>query len=583
METINLLSVFGCLCVQKIWASNCYQEMNYEKLYGYKYDINCNYLNDTNIEELQEIIVKTKVKLTITNSNLSNITSKFFKNIINTKELIINSSAIPLSGKLFTHLDRLDVLILNNNSMEELPQGFFDGPQNLRVLKLSYNGLGRLPNNTFTEIHLQELDLSHNRFVDLSLPCELQQLTYLDLSHNQIANLRNLSPPCTPLLKVLDLSHNRLVDLNPLRELRYLQKIDLSHNLLEDIGDGVTDLENLKQVNLAGNLLRNVNFRNSSSITVLNLANNSLTGIDSSNLVLLEELNLEMNQLTEIPPSLSDALKKIDLSHNPLAFNRELRRFPNLVNLRLSDCGIGKLERQLDGLDSLEVLDLSRNLVDLREASLKLGRLNVLDLSANSLRSLLVLELKSLVRLNLSWNSLEGLEGEVFVGCPRIAVLDLSHNHLESLDDSVLRPLEGLSEVHLEYNRLAYLAYGGILAVHKSLRFLGIGDNRFSCQFLSSMVYHFGVNNIEFGETANDYSENVAGIHCHEVRSVDSDTRSENLTISDTLIFVIASVILGLLAVIVLVLYKISVFVRRRANIDEVELIDRRFKLRNYL
>ncbi|KAK5640620.1 hypothetical protein RI129_011431 [Pyrocoelia pectoralis] len=595
MEKIHLLSLLGYLYVQSTLASNCYQQMNYEKLYGYKYDINCNNLNETNIEELQGIIIKTKVKLTITNSNLTTITSKFFKNIPNTKELVIKSSILPLSKTLFTHLDRLDVLILEKLSTEELPQGFLGGLKNLRVLKLSHNNLRYLPNDTFSQTGLQELDLSFNHFTDFTIPCELQQLSLLHLAHNQLVNLQNFSLHCFPLLHDLNLSHNKITSLKPLEPVRYLQKLDVSHNLLEDIGDSLADLENLNELNLAGNHFKHTSedsFKTLPHLTSLDLSNNSLTSFSWVNLSSLQKLNLEMNYLTKIPLLNITSLVKLSLSHNRLTLDHNLNTFPNLTELRLSHCNIGEINKQLNNLKSLEILDLSYSNVSVREV-LSLNRLRELDLSGNSIGSWRRFELSGLEILNLSRNALEELDEEVFTGCGKVGVLDLSHNHLELLPEHLLNPLEGLRELHLHNNKLRFLPYGDIVSRHKGLGFLSVGENKFSCQFLSEMVYYFGANHIKFGfkHEVDDYNENVAGIHCHEVRSSDSDSISDyshsdsvyNSTSSGTLILVIVSVILALLSFTILVLYKIAVFVRKRTNMDEIELIERRFRLRNYL
>ncbi|MFA7245004.1 MAG: leucine-rich repeat domain-containing protein [Candidatus Magasanikbacteria bacterium] len=99
-------------------------------------------------------------------------------------------------------------------------------------LDLSSQNLSKVPDNTFTQTDLQELNVSNNKLTG-SLQAEvrhLQNLRVLNMSNNQLtgipAEIGQLSK-----LEILDLSNNQLTGLpNELENLKNLKTLNISGN-----------------------------------------------------------------------------------------------------------------------------------------------------------------------------------------------------------------------------------------------------------------------------------------------------------------------------------------------------------------
>ena len=89
-------------------------------------------------------------------------------------------------------------------------------------------------NNNASKI--QKIKLSDNKITDISQFFKFKNLIYLDLSHNPLTKLDNLSPLIN--MEILILSNNNLKSLGfNLVSLKKLQHLDLGFNLLE-VNDG---------------------------------------------------------------------------------------------------------------------------------------------------------------------------------------------------------------------------------------------------------------------------------------------------------------------------------------------------------
>ena len=83
---------------------------------------------------------------------------------------------------------------------------------------------------------IQKIKLSDNKISDISQFFKFKNLIYLDLSHNLLSKLENLSPLIN--MEILILSNNNLKSLGfNLVSLKKLQHLDLGFNLLE-VNDG---------------------------------------------------------------------------------------------------------------------------------------------------------------------------------------------------------------------------------------------------------------------------------------------------------------------------------------------------------
>lgn len=172
-----------------------------------------------------------------------------------TRELAQTVPAISCSGRgirdvtglaAFKALRRLD---LSNNEIRE--GTIYPELKNLEVLKLSGNKLTTLRLSTLQ--NLSYLDASHNQIAGTIIgwvaPTHLQ---YLDLSYNQLSG--RLAVKIHTNLFYVDLSHNRLNSVDTLSDLTSLAYLYLQDNRLQTIGSLKELSGTLKYLSLGCNL-----------------------------------------------------------------------------------------------------------------------------------------------------------------------------------------------------------------------------------------------------------------------------------------------------------------------------------------
>ena len=187
---------------------------------------------------------------------------------------------------------------------------------------------------------------------DIITSCSYQQLTslpisihmnttWLDLSHNQLTSLQELSSVHLPQLRHLDVSHNSVQELDQqaLNGLATLHSVDLSHNQLTVISDRT--------------------FVHLTALTSLKLDHNRL------NDAVTAEVFLGLSHLSQL-----------DLSHNQLyvLHNATFSHLPRLTWLSLSSNRLHKLQAgAMLGLHNLTDLDLTYNQLQMTSQSLPPG------------------------------------------------------------------------------------------------------------------------------------------------------------------------------------------------------------------
>ena len=194
--------------------------------------------------------------------------------------------------------------------------------------------------------------LVHHSHTDVITNCSYRQLTSLpisidrdtmclDLSHNQLTSLQELSTVHLPELRHLNVSHNsvRELDQQALNGLATLDSVDLSHNQLTVISDRA--------------------FLHLTALTSLKLDHNGLN--DS----VTAEVFLGLSHLSQL-----------DLSHNQLhvLHNATFSHLSQLTWLGLSSNHLHKLQAgAMQGLHHLAYLDLTYNQLQMTSQSLPPG------------------------------------------------------------------------------------------------------------------------------------------------------------------------------------------------------------------
>lgn len=294
------------------------------------------------------------------------------------------------------------------------------------------------------------------------LDCRANCLTELDLSKCpnleklicQENNINSLNVNHCPKLTYMDCSKNaHLSELHfsKCTNLKYLNcsycnitKLDVSNNI---------NLENLqcaKQANYGtlfeegrGGVLNSLIFPQYNKLKEVNCQDNKLTRLDIHDLIALEKLNCSWNKLTNLDCSKNLLLSDINCGYN---YIRKLDFTPNTKIERLRCGGQGyRWTRHIDD----EIQDLTELTIPYTHLEHKLKEL---DYNQSNLKQPLLLEkLPSLEILDCSANQLKTINLKHNI---RLQKLDVSDNQLKSLDVSNNLNLSEIRCIHNKLKRL---------------------------------------------------------------------------------------------------------------------------------
>ncbi|CAJ1052567.1 toll-like receptor 3 [Xyrichtys novacula] len=238
----------------------------------------CTSLKNLNSKTLASLAGSPLQKLNLTASSVSQIGPGSFSVLRNLTVLLLDFNFIrqTLTGQEFEGLDQVQEIHMYDNHQKAglCPTSFVHVP-NLRVLKL-----GKSLNATATKL-------------DPSPFNHLSNLTFLDLSNNNVANIKEGIFKGLVNLKVLKLQHNNFARVwknanlgGPVLFLKGLQSLTtlvLDSNGLDEIPEkALKGLSNLRELSLGTNLLnrlRNSIFDDLSSLRVLHLQKNLITSV----------------------------------------------------------------------------------------------------------------------------------------------------------------------------------------------------------------------------------------------------------------------------------------------------------------
>ncbi|NXX82233.1 TLR3 protein, partial [Urocolius indicus] len=237
------------------------------------------------------------------NINLQKITNKTFSSLANSSLQVLNLTKTRIStieSEAFSFLRHLKSLDLGLNEInQELTGHEFKGLDNIQDIYLSYNKKLALRSESFIFVpSLRKLMLRKVGCSNLELSPSpfhpLQNLTILDISNNNIANIKDDLFDGLHKLVILDLQHNNLARLwkhvNPggpvlfLKGLPNLRVLNLKSNGLDEIPvqvfKGLLQLKNLDLGSNNLNLLPATLFDDQAMLDSLNLQKNLITSVE---------------------------------------------------------------------------------------------------------------------------------------------------------------------------------------------------------------------------------------------------------------------------------------------------------------
>lgn len=341
-------------------------------------DISGIQLNGVLLENTFELLRNTSITtLNMRYNKLQTLPNIVFSGLNKLLHLDLTSCEIQqTSTNSFVGLDKLTILILNNNKLITVPKNL---PNTLVYLYLDDNQLTNVSNKAFSNLaYLRELRLRYNKILTLEqdaffglvqlnklslydnniaiLPgkvfAPLVRLISLDLEKNNLATVQNAKDRFSSLgsLLYLNLANNKMTYIQSdifkyTISLRYLH---LEHNLLGKLiarnfdGSLFMGLSKLQELYLMDNQLSTVPdamFQDLSSLKFLNLTSNQVTTW-GPNLFrptqYLQVLDLTNNLIAtfreEQIHDLAQSLRSLNLTGNPFACNCDLRWFRDWMN-----------------------------------------------------------------------------------------------------------------------------------------------------------------------------------------------------------------------------------------------------------
>ncbi|KAM6908804.1 transforming growth factor beta activator LRRC33 [Lycodopsis pacificus] len=261
----------------------------------------------------------------------------------NMKKYTGNVTAQLWNESLYGDISSLEILDLRGNQVRYFPEGFIQKMPALSRLQMRTNCLEAL--NLASEQFsgsLYELDLSNNRLnqivADRSTLTALGNLTYLNLSLNNLERLPSGLFSSLPSLRSVDLSYNNVdicraeeaetstdtssacADWKDIASLMQLYLKGCNLTIIPSSAFTGLSLTHLELSDNPGLIVQESIQSLSRTLQHLGLGNTQIQDLDFSHLHSLESLNISRNSLGYLPPSLLNLdLKVLDLRDNRLS------------------------------------------------------------------------------------------------------------------------------------------------------------------------------------------------------------------------------------------------------------------------
>lgn len=304
---------------------------------------------------------------------------------------------------------------------------------------------------------LQLLDLSNNNFQTIHSNSFMKIATclnYLILKNNQISAIESLA-------------------FNDLHDLTYL---DLSHNNISSFDINSVKDSPLEYLNLAFNYLSTIKCEIQNNLVSLQLSNNLLSTFESLQMLKLKQLDLSHNKLTDFKVNSIPALTTLNLSYNKL---KKFVSIGSLTELHLSHNKIVNFSCTEDQI--LVNLDLSYNKISHFNSNIfkYLSLLQALDLSHNNLNLIsdMFNDLRSLRTLSLQNNHLAVVPPNTFLGLESLKDLDLSQNYFDQFQFGSFFGIKQLQKLDLSYNKIKEVEFDKLLDLNNLTELIIDGNN----------------------------------------------------------------------------------------------------------
>jgi Leucine-rich repeat (LRR) protein len=434
----------------------------------------------------------------------------------------------PLNA-LVGGLKSLEFLDLHENLITTLPDSL-QGLIELKTLNVADNNISSLDFGVLSQLHITELTASKNKLSGVLIPANVESMPYLRLlsvSTNSVTSITESSSTQFPCLQSLMVSNNRLQSLPDMSSMPNLSTIAAEDNRISEFPTGFASLENVRNVDLAGNDFKSLEtfLADMESLAVLNVQRNPLRERNFAELSTEEVKRILRGRKVpeELPPPEDFALALHDdyageSDCEITCGNNDRPPTSLLVSSAWQIKSGGILDLSGDKIEELPIANCE-HVASKHEIKVALlhhnsfsqipqnliafsATLTVLDLSTNNLFGSQYIDaplsLPQLKELNISSNAFTSLDPLVqHLSASMLEILDISFNrvvsipalrecfpnltHLQASNNSVnsLSPpdLEGLKFLDLSSNDIGHLPPK--LGLLRSIQQLDVKGNRF--------------------------------------------------------------------------------------------------------
>lgn len=409
--------------------------------------------------QLQTIESYQVGQLTVEGCNANIIANEVNKFIYVTTVNIRQSESFNLNY-LTVKLDRLKLLNVSHNNVQQLNKEIFIQMPEMIEIDLSYNALEHLEWGAFDYAKkLMRIHLSHNKLIEIQPETilSLTHLDFIDLSYNRLQSIPEFFN--NKMLTLIHLAGNPISTYDCFH-LRRMSSVSLYYSW-EDL------LYIYGNWHCSGKQMLVVRDAKSEGIfiTTNSIIKYQFACSDQSFKHLLQFVagRNAFTNIEDILKCFTTSIETIDLSGNiikTLDVNT-FERFSNLNELSLSDCQLKHFDMNIIMVpNKLHLLDISsNNLKYISNAHIfqRFSYLHELKLADNQLEntSELIQHLKSSVEyLDLSKNSISLLNPNVFNHLSKLNVLNLSDTRLSIADYNPFEAITTLLSLDVSYNSL---------------------------------------------------------------------------------------------------------------------------------
>jgi leucine-rich repeat protein SHOC2 len=392
--------------------------------------------------------------LLISGQGLIDLPKAYFKNIDCVDGLILSNNRLNNIPIAIKDLKQLKELNLDKNFIKNIPIAFFENNPNLERVTLSNNSFTQLPLPYFSD--LKSYDLSNNGIKDISGQIVLKntRIEHINLIHNSLikipfalADIQNL--------KYLNLSHNKVAELYLLNDydllLEDLNTLNLSNNSLRVLPSGMSNAPQLEYLDLKNNkLVGPIHLEDYYRLKEINLNNQTISFITLGGTYNLNKVWANANKITDLELlNTFEKLTYLDFHKNEFYEIPNLTNAPNLEYLNLS---MNKLKNEIEwkNIGHIKKVNLSYNeLPSIKNQLNTKAKIEDLDLSNNQITTLNFNYLPiSLQELNITANQISKIRGTKKL--PNLSILKINNNPKAKITISLLRKMPNLELLEMD-------------------------------------------------------------------------------------------------------------------------------------